>query len=307
MAKKTSKLSQDKSRKPQIWLLIGGVLAGLLLAAGIYWVITGRAQEPAEAPEAQLILDQQAGMPFQILIPAYLPKALERANVEIDTSQAGPSGEPMVQLTYRTRKGETLFIKEWVPVNPEREILAGSRPIETKWGQGWLLSQTGPLRAIWVDIGPLRASIYSTARELLPENEMLVVADTLGPASNRQVFNFVVDPPDIRAVEPPPPVEASINAEGIQEIDLIVTPGGYSPLRFSVKKGMPVKLTFRQMGRVGCGNEINLPYSPENSLSLRLDDPADKAVGEFTPTVSGEYQFYCPHFMYRGIMTVRDE
>jgi len=306
MTKKNRKTLRKNNPKTRRWLVLGGLLGGLLLAAGIYWVTASRAQEPTEAPEAQRILDQQAGMPFQILIPAYLPKAFDRANVEIDVSQSGPGGEPMVQLAYRTRQGETLFIKEWVPVNPEKEILAGSRPIETKWGSGWLLSRTGPLRAIWVDIGPLRASIYSTARQLLPENEMLVVADTLGPASNQQVFNFVVDPPEVRTVEPPPPVEATINADGVQEIDLIVTPGGYSPLRFAVKKGIPVKLTFRQLGRVGCGNELNLPYSPENSLALRLDDPADTTVGEFTPTVAGAYQFYCPHFMYRGIMTVRE-
>jgi hypothetical protein len=161
------------------------------------------------------------------------------------------------------------------------------------------------LRAIWVDVGPLRASIYTTAQQILPPEKLLAVAETIGPASNRQVFNFIVDPPEVRAVEPPPPVEATINPDGYQEIDLVVTPGGYSPLRFSVKVGMPVKLTFRQLGRVGCGNEINLPYSPENSLSLRLDDDSDKAIGEFTPTVAGQFQFYCPHFMYRGIMTVR--
>ncbi|OGO28263.1 MAG: hypothetical protein A2136_00315 [Chloroflexi bacterium RBG_16_54_11] len=288
------------------WLYVAGGLACLLVILGAWFVSRAIAQETGEAPEAQKVLDVQANMPFQVLIPAYLPRQFDRAAMEIDVNQSGPGGEPMVQLTYRTNDDETLFIREWVPVNPEKEILSGSRPIVTKWGQGWLLTTTGPLRAIWVDVGPLRASIYSTAEQVLSLENLLAVAEAMGPASNRQVFSFVVDPPEVRAVEPPPPVKATINAEGIQEVDLVVTPGGYSPLRFSVKEGIPVKLTFRQLGRVGCGNEVNLPYSPENSLSLRLDDPSDKAIGEFTPTMAGEYQFYCPHFMYRGIMTVRE-
>jgi plastocyanin domain-containing protein len=106
-------------------------------------------------------------------------------------------------------------------------------------------------------------------------------------------------------VEPPPPIEAEINAEGVQEIDLIVTPGGYSPLRFSVKKDLPVRLTFRQLGRVGCGNELNLPYGTNLAGGLKLDDPQDVEVFEFTPTEAGEFTFFCAHLMYKGIMTVR--
>ncbi|MCG7754904.1 hypothetical protein, partial [Flavihumibacter cheonanensis] len=96
--------------------------------------------------------------------------------------------------------------------------------------------------------------------------------------SNRQVFNFILEPPEVRQVEPPPPLEIPVNAEGIQEVDLIVTPGGYSPLRFSVQKGVPVRLTFRQLGRVGCGNELNFPYGEGLAAALKLEDPNDKKV-----------------------------
>jgi plastocyanin domain-containing protein len=107
-------------------------------------------------------------------------------------------------------------------------------------------------------------------------------------------------------VEPPPPLEIPINADGVQAVDLIVTPGGYSPLRFSVQKGVPVKVTFRQLGRVGCGNELNLNYGPGLSLGFKLDGPSDAAVGEFTPEQAGEFQFFCAHLMYKGLMTVRE-
>ena len=279
----------------------------MLLALGGWWAASSsRAAETKEAPEAQKVLDVQAGMPFQILIPAYLPREFDRAAMEIGVNRSGPSGEPMVQLTYRTRKGAALFLRQWVPIDPAREVLAASRPIQTKWGQGWLLRQGEGLIAIWVDIGPLRTSIYTQNQDVLPREQLLAVAETLGPASNRQVFDFIVDPPEVRAVEPPPPLEIPITEEGIQEVNLVVTPGGYSPLRFAVKKGVPVRVVFRQLGRVGCGNELNLPYGEGLQLGLKLDDPADKQVAEFTPQQAGEFTFFCAHVMYKGIMVVRD-
>jgi len=288
------------------WLWLGGGLAIALLALVGWWVASSRAAEPEEAPEAQRVLDVQAGMPFQILIPAYLPKAFDRAGMEIQVGQIGPGGEPMAELTYRTRQGATLYIRQWVPIHPEIERLATSRAIQTKWGQGWLLNQAGRLLVIWVDVGPLRLSIFSPDVDVLPEEQLLAIAETMGPASNRQVFNFVVHPPEIRAVEPPPPVEIEVNAEGVQEVDLIVTPGGYSPLRFAVQRGVPVRLTFRQLGQVGCGNELNFPTGNGEYAALQLASSSDKKVLEFTPQQAGEFEFFCGHLMYRGIVVVRE-
>jgi hypothetical protein len=313
---KTDRLSRKRGRerKNRInlhsrrrWIAIGGAITvALLIALGAWLATQGGGAEPTEAPEAQRVLDVQADMPFQILIPAFLPKEFDRENMQIDVRQTGPGGEPMAELTYPARRGVPLFIRQWVPVNPDREILAASRPVQTKWGQGWLLKQGEGLIAIWIDIGPLRASIYTSDQRVIDKEHLLAIAETMGPASNRQVFDFVVNPPEVRAVEPPPPLEAPINAEGVQEIDLIVTPGGYSPLRFSVQKGVPVKLTFRQLGRVGCGNELNLPYGKNLQAGLKLDDPTDKEVFEFTPQDVGDFTFFCAHVMYKGIMTVRE-
>jgi hypothetical protein len=288
------------------WAVAAAVIGALVLAGSAWLIARARAGQTGEAPEAQKVLDVQAKMPFQILIPAYLPRAFDRAGVEIDVNQSGPGGEPMVQLTYRTRKGAVLFLRQWVPVNPDKEILAASRPIQTKWGKGWLLRQGEDLAVVWADVGPLRVSIYTTSQDVLPQEQLLAVAETMGPASNRQVFSFVVDPPEVREMAPPPPLEIEADAQGIQQVDLIVTPGGYSPLRFAVKKGVPVRLAFRMLGQVGCGNELNFPTGSNETAALTLDSATDEEVLEFTPMEAGQFQFFCGHLMYRGVMTVRE-
>jgi hypothetical protein len=298
----------DKTRQVfggRRWPLLAGALAVALLAAGI-WMFNGSTPASAEAPEANKVFSVQANMPFQIMIPAYLPKEFNRAGVDIKVNESGPGGEPMVQLTYRTGGGTTLFVRQWVPGNPDMEILAASRPIQTKWGKGWLLSQSDTMVALWVDVGPTRVSVYTHDVGMLPRERILAIAESLGPASSRQVFTFVVDTPTIKEMPPAPPVEIKVNEQGVQEVTLVVTPGGYSPLRFAVKKGVPVRLIFRQLGQVGCGNELIFPADPQNPSSLRLASEHDKQVLEFTPQYSGQFQFFCSHRMYRGVMTVKE-
>ena len=76
-------------------------------------------------------------------------------------------------------------------------------------------------------------------------------------------------------------------------------------MRFSVKKGLPVRLVFRQLGQVGSGRELIFPTGPGNNSSLRLKNEQDQQVLEFTPQTAGDYIFHCPHNMYRGVMTVK--
>ena len=291
--------------RPRWWVLLGAILAIALLATAVTWRVNSKAA-PREAPEAAKVLAVQASMPFQILIPAYLPRDFDRAGVEIKVSESGPGGEPMTQLAYRTRRGATLFVRQWVPANPDMEILSGSRPIQTKWGKGWLLTQGTSMAAVWVDIGPLRVSVYSPSLKVVPREHLVKIAETMGPASNRQVFSFVVEKPVITNLPPPPPYEVKTNEQGVQELTLVVTPGGYSPMRFAVRKGIPVKLTFRALGQVGCGNELVFPADPQNPVELVLASEQDKQVLEFTPPQAGEFHFHCAHLMYRGIMTVRE-
>ncbi len=297
--------SPNKSRPRRRWLVLGAFAAAVVLLLGA-WQFTSTPATAKEAPEAGKVLAVQEKMPFQVLIPAYLPKDFDRAGVDIQVDESGPGGEPMVELTYRTSKGIRVYLREWVPVNPEMEILSASRPIETKWGRGWLLKQGEGLGTIWVSVGPMRVSLSTASVKLLSAEDLLAMAETLGPASNKQVFTFVVNKSAVKEAAPPPPVEIEINEQGVQEFTLVVTPGGYDPLRFSVKKGVPVKMKFRQLGEVGCGAELIFPAHPGNPSALTITDEQDEEVLEFTPEQAGEFQFHCSHLMYRGIMYVRE-
>jgi hypothetical protein len=243
-------------------------------------------------------------MPFQIMIPAYLPKDFERATMSIKLDKAGPGGEPMVELAYVTKDGATVTVEEWVPVNPKLEVLAASRPIETKWGRGWLLKQGDLLAAVWTDVGPTRVSVFTTDLDVLSAEGLLAVAETLGPASNKQVFSFEAKPRKIKAMAPPKPFVVPVSKDGVQELTLVVTPGGYSPLRFAVKKDVPVRILFRQLGEVGCGNELIFPSDPANPQSLQLESASDQKVLKYTPKTVGTFEFHCSHLMYRGLVTV---
>jgi hypothetical protein len=284
--------------------IVGAAFVALAVLSVAFMTGCGKTQA-THAPEAEKVLAVQSGMPFQIMIPSFLPKAFDRTKVEITVNQGGPGGEPMVQLLYRTDKGATLTLQEWVPVNPDLEVLNASHPIQTKWGRGWNLKEGDQMAAIWADVGPTRVSVFTADLDIVSNERLLNVAETLGPASNQQVFSFDATPKKIEEMAAPEPYVVPKNAQGVQEVNLVVTPGGYSPLRFSVQVGVPVKVIFRQLGEVGCGNELIFPSDPQNPVSVQLSSPSDEKTIQFTPTRTGTFEFHCSHLMYRGLLTVR--
>jgi hypothetical protein len=104
----------------------------------------------------------------------------------------------------------------------------------------------------------------------------------------------------------PPPEEIPVNAEGVQEVMLVVSRSGYTPVHFAVKAGVPVRLTFRQLGYVPGGNELNVRWGPKEGTYVMLSSITDKKVLEFTPEIAGDYRYSCPHDWYWGVMTVRE-
>ena len=79
-----------------------------------YW-LRNRNSTLREAPEADSVLSAQLEMPFQVLIPAYLPTTFIREKIQVSADKIGPHGEPMIKLVYPTRRGDTLTFYEWLP------------------------------------------------------------------------------------------------------------------------------------------------------------------------------------------------
>lgn len=294
-------------RKMRWWLASGAGLVIIALAVGV--IISSQPKYVA-APEVPKILAAQEGLNFGILIPTYMPKGFDRETVEIKVGgSSGPTGEPVADLTYRNLgKKAAVFLRQWVPGNPDLENLNKSLPVETKWGKGFLMLQGGEkgIATLWVVIGQLRIAVSSSNIGVVSAEQLLQMANTMGLASDEQVYTFKMDPLTIKSIAPPPPFEVPINSEGIQEFNLTITPGGYSPMRFAVKKGIPVRINFRALGEVGCGitGAIAMPDGNDIGLSVTKEKPL--SVIDFTPELAGEFPFYCSSNCYRGIMTVRE-
>jgi len=289
--------------------IIGGfvLLAGLLVSGGIW--LKSSLNQPRESLEAERVLAAQAGLPFQVLIPAYLPRGLDREHVQIETGLPGPSGEAMIQLTYPARQGGTLVLSEWLPSTQD---LIQSSCEAAGYGQPHVAgcrclcsSHTQcDLSNFQVAVDNLRVQVQLSDPYLIGMQELQLILNTLGPAANQQMFSSPEDVPLSYSL--PPAVEIPVNENGVQEFTLVVTPQGYSPVHFSLQKGVPARLTFRQLGQVGCGNELIFPWGSRQSAELILAAPADAQILEFTPVESGEFGFHCPHFIYQGVMVVQE-
>jgi hypothetical protein len=292
---------QRKARRIPRYLFIGmlgaaSLLVALLLSGYIWW--KNNSAQPRLAPEAEQVLKAQIDLPFQALIPAYLPAHFDREKVEIQLDQTGPHGEQMLQLAYPTPKGNTLVLQEWLPKPGAANASAAQcRCVCASRG---LCSPS----EVGLQVGALRVAISLSAANLLTYEQLSFVLDTLGPAANQQVFSRMEEVPVTFNV--PPAVEIPVNASGIQEVTLVVMPEGYTPPHFAVKKGTPVRLVFRQLGQVGCGNELVLQWGKDKSATLTLASASDKQTLEFTPEQAGDFRFSCPHLIYRGVMTVQE-
>ncbi len=279
------------------YMLWGGITIVIvcILIPGFIW-LKNKSAEPREAPETDLVLNAQIQMPFQVLIPAYLPKFFVREKIEITTDELGPNGEPMVQLVYPTSGGDTLTLLEWQP-DPQ------DTAAQKAYCKCMCLSSTAcnPVEMGFMS-GSLRLLAKISGPNILKYEEAQLILETLGPAVNRQVYSSIKEVPVSFTV--PDAVNISINDAGVQEVTLVVTPQGYSPVHFAVQQGIPVKLIFRQIGQVGCGNQLIFQWSRGKSTTLNLDTAGDLQTLEFTPRETGDFPFSCPHLIYRGVMTV---
>ena len=92
---------------------------------------------------------------------------------------------------------------------------------------------------------------------------------------------------------------ATVGSTGVQEIKVTVK-GGYSPDVISVRKGVPVRLSFYRDETASCSEQVKLP-----DFGVIRDLPAFKTTSvEFTPEHDGEFSFSCGMNMMRGRIVV---
>jgi hypothetical protein len=250
------------------------------------------------APEAARVLSAQAELPFQVLIPAYLPVKFDRNQAHVIVDKTGPGGEAMIELSYPDRQGGTLVLREWLA-----EEQAAARQIWETWCCCGAQAACNMLEAS-LQLGRLRVTAQLSSAGLLSWDQKRSVLQTLRPATNGQTYTSLDKVPVTGTL--PPAVKVPINADGVQALTLVVTPEGYLPPHFAVRRGVPVRLVFRQLGDVGCGDELIFTWGKGQSADLKLDSAGDAQELSFTPNQTGDFQFHCPHYLYQGVMTVLD-
>jgi hypothetical protein len=192
----------------------------------------------------------------------------------------------MVELVYPTRKGDYLTFYEWLPDEQAAQESGATCSCVCLSPTECDSVEAG------VKVGALRVRAKVSSPNILTSEEARSILDTMGPATNLQIFSSLKEVPVTYAM--PPAVDIPINADGIQELTLVVTPDGYSPQHFAVQKGVPVILTFRQVGQVGCGDELLIQWGEDKSAYIDLASPGDSQTIEFTPGETGEFVLIAP-------------
>jgi len=94
---------------------------------------------------------------------------------------------------------------------------------------------------------------------------------------------------------------APIIKNGYQEIRMDVLRSGWSPNKFVLKTGVPVKWIINGKELTGCNNAIQVP-----KLGLKFDIKQGEQVIEFTPTEAGTIPWSCWMGMLQGTFIVKD-
>jgi len=89
---------------------------------------------------------------------------------------------------------------------------------------------------------------------------------------------------------------------GVQVVRMIENNGGYSPNKFSIKKGVPVKWIIDAQAPYSCASSIMIP-----KLGIQKSLTAGENIIKFTPNEVGKLPFSCSMGMYTGVFNVYDE
>lgn len=89
---------------------------------------------------------------------------------------------------------------------------------------------------------------------------------------------------------------------GVQVVRMTENSNGYSPNKFSIKKGVPVKWIIDAKAPYSCASVLVV-----SKLKIQKFLAAGENIVEFTPTESGALPFSCSMGMYTGVFNVYDD
>ena len=103
------------------------------------------------------------------------------------------------------------------------------------------------------------------------------------------------------AADEAPAVQPTL-VDGVQVVEIDVTPMGYSIDKISLAAGVPVRLLFTRTKKGGCTDTVQVPAFGVEPVAL----PLNEAVAiDFTPTESGTFAFACSMDMVKGALLVK--
>ena len=86
---------------------------------------------------------------------------------------------------------------------------------------------------------------------------------------------------------------------GVQVVNMTQKSNGYSPNKFTIKKGVPVKWIVTSETQYSCAASI-----VSQQLGIRTNLKLGENIFEFTPSQTGTIRFSCSMGMYNGLFTV---
>ncbi len=119
---------------------------------------------------------------------------------------------------------------------------------------------------------------------------LLGVPQVLGAFTTNASSGNAVEDPNVKLVN------------GVQEVRMTQDSSGYSPNKFTIKKGIPVKWIVTSKDVYTCASSI-----VSQQLGIRKGLALGENIFEFTPTETGTVRFSCSMGMYTGSFNVVDE
>jgi len=201
------------------------------------------------------------------------------------TAPAGTSGQPTVAVPRAAVQSigtkQVVFVATDKPgVFVQREVIVGP--------------ETNGLTTIYSGVNP--------GERVVTEGSFLLRAESLKLTPGQSTSSGIHSAPQQTEPAPAhrPPGEAGTNMK-LQSVTVAVTKDGFTPASFTVRKNIPVRLTFVRKVEVTCATDVVIPdYDIKRELPLN-----EPVIVEFTPEKAGTISFACGMNMQRGKIVVK--